>query len=183
MGKKCCVYGCQTNFKLRNGSSEDKLSVYRFPTDEDEKRAWISAIPNDKLVVSKDSVVCALHWPSGFETVSKKGKLRPKHPPSVWPNVPLSQMPTPSPSPRTTKLASCSKRNIERDQLEAFTLSDSMTFSQLKEKLLVNGRDMCVPVIAFMDGEVLNIQSKKLLNSVPLFLVRIFDDPSFENFI
>jgi hypothetical protein len=183
MGKKCCVYGCKTNYLSANKSSGDmQVSVFRFPKDEDEKQAWVSAIPNAKFTFSKNTVVCELHWPSGFEKVSKKGKTRPKDPPSVWPNVPSSQIPSPAPPPRTTKRSSCSERNTEEDQLAAFLMSDNVTFCEIKDKLLASERDLPVPVIAYMDGDVLNVQSKKLLNGVPLFIVRILTDQSLENF-
>lgn len=182
MGKKCCVYGCKTNYSSEKGcNAERKLSVYRFPKDENEKKAWISAIPNDKLVVSKNTVVCELHWPSGFETISCRGKQRPKHPPSVWPNVPASQIPTPAPPPRTTVRSSCSHRNTEQDELTAFLLSDTVTFHDLQEQLLSNKKELSIPMIAFMDSGILNIQSKKYFNGVPLFLVKIFEDQTFEN--
>ena len=183
MGKKCCVYGCKTKYLSEERSSGDrKVSVFRFPNNEDEKQAWISAIPNAELTVSKDTVVCDLHWPSGFEKVSKNGKPRPKDPPSVWPNVPLSQIPTPAPTPRTTKRSSCFERNTDEDQLAAFLMSDNVTFCELKDKLLASERDLPVSVIAYMDSDVLNVQSKILLNGVPLFNVRISKDQSFENF-
>ena len=46
--------------------------MYRFPKDQTEKGKWIKAIPNANLRVSKDTVVCALHWPSGFEGIEWK---------------------------------------------------------------------------------------------------------------
>lgn len=183
MGKKCCVYGCKTNYSsAKVCSTEKKVSVFRFPKDETEKKAWISAIPNDKLVVSGDTVVCEIHWPAGFETISTRGKLRPKHPPSVWPNVPASQIPTPAPAPRTTKRSSFLERNTEEDQFDEFLKRDNVSFGEMKEKLLANERDLPVPVIAYMDGCVLHVQSKKCINGVPLFVVNICQDQSFENF-
>ena len=71
--------------------------------DEGERKAWICAVPNADLSVTNDTVVCELHWPSDFKTVSKKGRSRPKFPPSVFPNVPPGQIPTPAPPPRSTK--------------------------------------------------------------------------------
>ena len=38
------------------------------------------------------------HWPDGYETVAVNGKVRPKDPPSVFPGVKPSQIPTPQPS-------------------------------------------------------------------------------------
>ena len=158
------------------------MSVFRFPKEEGEKQAWIKAIPNAKLTVTKDTVVCELHWPSEFEKISKNGKFRPRDPPSVWPHVPSSQIPTPAPSSRTTKRTSSSQRNTEEDQLAAFLASDNVTFCEMKDKLLTSERNLPAPVISYMDGDVLNVQSRKLLNGVPLFIIRISQDLSFENF-
>lgn len=106
MGKKCCVYGCKTNYKSeKERGAGKKVSVFRFPKEENVKQAWIAAIPNANLTVSKDNVICELHWPFEFETISKNGKLRPRYPPSIWPNVPSSQIPTPALPLRTTKRA------------------------------------------------------------------------------
>lgn len=183
MGKKCCVYGCKTNYSSENGSGvESKLSVFRFPKDDTEKKAWIAAIPNDKLNVTKDTVVCERHWPTGFETITIRGKQRPKNPPSVWPNVPACQIPTPAPPSRPTKRSSCLERNKEEDQLAAFLKSDNFTFSEVKQKLLTNERDLPAPVICFMDSCMLHIQSKKFLSGVPSFMVKISPDQTFENF-
>ena len=63
------------------------MSVYCFPKDETEKEKWIKAIPNANFGVTKETVVCALHWPSGFEEIKVNGKFRPKEPPSIWPGV------------------------------------------------------------------------------------------------
>ena len=64
MEKKCCVYARKTNYSSEKLKS-DKILVYRFPKDETEKEKWIKAIANANLRVSKDTAVCALHWPSG----------------------------------------------------------------------------------------------------------------------
>ena len=73
MGKKYCVYACKTNYSSEKLKS-DKILVYLFPKDEKEKEKWIKAVPNANLRVSKDIVVCALHWPSGFEDIQVNGK-------------------------------------------------------------------------------------------------------------
>ncbi|KAK7106695.1 hypothetical protein V1264_017922 [Littorina saxatilis] len=186
MGRKCSVYGCKTNYKSEEGcGSERKVSVYRLPSDSAERALWISAITNDNFTAKQHTVVCELHWPPGFETISKNGKQRPKHPPSVWPNVPSSQIPTPAPSPRPTKRTSSSLRNTEADQLACFLNSDSVTFCDLQSILLASKspkRDLLVPVFAFMDDSVVHVQSKKMVNGVPLFVVRISQDLTFVNF-
>ena len=182
MGRKCCVYGCKTNYASEKGLGADKFSVYRFPKERD-KEAWVSVIPNDKFVLHKESVVCELHWPSGFETINFRGKKRPKNPPSVWPNIPSSQTRTPGPPPRSTKNSSTGfERNRLEDELCAFQERDNVTFSVMKDTLLANTKDLPVPVISFMDCEILHIQSRKFLSGVPMFMTRIFSDQMFENF-
>ena len=73
------------------------MTKYRcivFPKNKTKKEKWIRAIPNANLRVSKDIVVCALHWPSGFEEIKVNGKSRLKDLPSIWPGVPSSQVAT-----------------------------------------------------------------------------------------
>lgn len=186
MGKKCCVYGCKTNYKSENVSSgEQKVSVYRFPMEDCARKAWISAIPNRDFsadCVMKNTVVCELHWPPGFETISKKGRLRPKFPPSVWPNVPVSQQRTQPFTPRTTKRSSSSVRTQKEDELAAFQLADKVTFPEMKDELLAGKRQFSAPVVVFMDEEVLHVQSRKFVNGVPQFVTRMFPNQTFENF-
>ena len=156
MGEKCCVYGCKTNYSSKKAcDGERKLSVYRFPKDETERAAWISVIPNANFTAKTDTVICELHWPHGFETISKCGKSRPKNPPSVWPNVPSSQIPTPGTSPRTTKRTSTSVRNrsTEPDELADFVSRD-VSFCDLENTLVASKRDLPVPVFAFKDDSV-----------------------------
>ena len=122
MGRKCCVYACKTNYSTEKLKS-DKILVDRFPKDEKEK--WIKAIPNANLRASKETVVSALNWPSGFEEIKVNGKSRPKDPPSIWPGVTSSQVPTWSP-PRPTKKACSSTRSVEEDQLSGILRSDKL---------------------------------------------------------
>ena len=95
MPKKCCVYACSTNYARSKNKSQDKVSVFRFPKDISDKEKWMQAVPNSNLIVSDNTVICELHWPKNFETLKVRGgKLRPKNPPSLWPGIPLSQIPT-----------------------------------------------------------------------------------------
>ena len=47
----------------------------------------IKVIPNANLRVSKDSVICALHWPSRFEEIKFNEKNRSKDLPTIWSGV------------------------------------------------------------------------------------------------
>ena len=126
--------------------------MYLFPKDEKEKEKWIEAVPNANLRVSKDIVVCALHWPSGFEDIKVNGKSRPKDPPSIWPGVPSSQTPTASKPCSST-------RSIEEDQLSEFLSSDKVTFTSLKENLK-NQRESLVHLSCFIIEDILYVQSQ-----------------------
>ena len=81
MSTKCCVTGCTSNYDPTN-----KISVFRLPKDKDERGRWMKAIPRDNIHIpdSANVVVCIKHFPDGFETVSVKGRLRPKNLPSIF---------------------------------------------------------------------------------------------------
>ena len=55
------------------------------------------------LTLTKDSVICELHWPVSYPTMKFRGKCRPTNPPTVWPGVPASVIPTPVAVPRKTR--------------------------------------------------------------------------------
>ena len=61
----------------------------------------MKAIPRDNIDLDLDlpdranTIACIQHFPDGFETVSVKGRLRPKTPPSIFSNLPQSLVPTP----------------------------------------------------------------------------------------
>ena len=182
MVKTCCVFGCKTGYASQKDTT---ASVFRFPKEEGERQAWIAAIPRKNLVVNNDTVICSLHWPPGYATVTKNGEARPKELPTVWPDcIPASQIPTPQPSPRSTKRTSCSQRNVFPDELEEFLKRDRVTFADMKDELLAGTRDLCAPVVVWMDDDdgILNVQSRKMCTGVPLFLIRISNDQRFENF-
>ena len=89
MGRKCCVTECTSNYN-RN----DKISVFRLPKDPDERKRWIQCIPRDNIPDNSNTVVCVKHFPEGYECIKVNGKYRPKNPPSIFPNIPSSMVPT-----------------------------------------------------------------------------------------
>ena len=100
MGRKCCVLNCEGNY-----DKENKAKTFRLPSaanDLAERNRWISNIPN-KIVESKNTVVCEAHWPVGYETVKLRGKERPKDAPTIFTSIPKSMVPTPQPKQRPTK--------------------------------------------------------------------------------
>ena len=57
-----------------------------------------------------------------------------------------------------------------------------MTFDELKDKLLTSDRNLPVPVISYMENDILHIVSKEINNGVPLFVVKISQDLTYENY-
>ena len=108
----------------------EKIPVYHLPSIDVERAKWVKTIPNDNLIINENTVVCALHWPKNFETVKGQGgKLRPKNPPSVWPGIPLSQVPTAFAPEKNTQCSSSSFRNAQNDELPSFLAQDKLTFA------------------------------------------------------
>ena len=72
---------------------------------------------NANLTVNSYTVLCELNWPKKFQTIELRGgKLRPKNSPSVWPEVPYSQISTPSIPEHTTKRTQSAVRNSKDDK-------------------------------------------------------------------
>ena len=80
---KCCVPNCESNY----ASSNDKVPVYKFPQNNEDKKKWIAAIPRANLVVSKYTPVCRKHWPENAIFVLVYGKQKPKEQPSVFSDI------------------------------------------------------------------------------------------------
>ena len=64
MPLKCCVPECESNYKSSGGVY---VSVYKLPSDENERKKWISAIPRANIVITKYTAVCRRHWPDDAE--------------------------------------------------------------------------------------------------------------------
>ena len=180
MVKKCCVARCNGNFDGRN-----KVSVFRFPKDPEENQRWRSAIPRENIPTSVDTVVCERHWPQNYEFILVRSKKRPIHPPSVFPNVPDSVIPTAPPKPRPTSIACSSTRNILPDQQEQFLNLDKIqSFESLCDKFIkdnhnFNGR---FSLVSFkLEETCLIIQSKTFEepSCIPTFLLKIMNDYTY----
>ena len=140
MPNKRCVYACHTIYQKEKNkipSELNKISVYRFPSDNVEPEKWIKAIPNSNLVVTKYTVICELRWPPNFDTVIVRGgKRRPKNPPSIWLGITLSQIPTANPTERTTKRSLSGIRSTLDDELDTFLTRDKANFCDIKNKFI-----------------------------------------------
>jgi len=126
MGRKCSVGGCKTGYDSQKGA--EKVTLYGFPSDETECRAWIASLPNilsyEKVSKSKNISVCALHFPQNVPLVRRGSKLVPTVPPSIFPNVPSSSIPTPQSTPRPTSKSRSDCRAVDIDEMPEFLAKD-----------------------------------------------------------
>ena len=85
MPKRCAAYGCHGNYR-----GEPYSRMVRFPSNEDEREAWINALPNRKGTVTnrKDLFICASHFNCAWQTC--RGGKRPVGPPTVFVGIPKS---------------------------------------------------------------------------------------------
>ena len=90
MPSTCCVGGCKSNYKKEIELIGETV-VFRFPSTTDEERSrrlWFDSLPN-KVEDTDSKRICEKHWPENYETVKRKGRDVPLHPPSVF-SLPLS---------------------------------------------------------------------------------------------
>lgn len=88
---KCCVPGCNSNYK------KPYVSVFHFPNNEELKKKWLVKIHRENYIITKYSCVCILHFPKEFvitedSFVDSEGKItvkrdRPKLIPEAYPTV------------------------------------------------------------------------------------------------
>ena len=53
----------------------------------------------------------------------------------------------------------------------------------MKETLLNNKKDFVCPVVAFLDENILTVQSSKFVDGIPLFMLRIYNNLYFETLL
>lgn len=206
MGRKCCFLHCHSNYdtsqaknpvlKERNDQKHEvheergvHIPTFKFPDDPEKRRKWIRAVPyltEEQYNTYKSApVLCEKHWPTGYETTkSRNGKIRPLHPPSVWikdgKEIPKSEIPTPSPKPRTTKRSSFEVRTSQEDQLNEFLEADKMSFESLTGG--VSSHKFDVPVTTFIIDDVQWVQSNEFIHGIPKFALKIYKDLTFDSF-
>ena len=97
--------------------------------------------------------------------------------------MPSSQIPTPSAVQRNIKQKKPSNvRNQIADELNAFLELDKINYTNLKESLLNNKKDFVWKVVAFLDENILTVQSSKFVDGIPLFMLIIYNNLHFEIF-
>ena len=155
MVNRCLVPSCNPNYRSRNGSiAPKKTKIFRFPTNKEECAAWLDAIPLKRKIDEKKPFLCERHWPNSYATVTKKGKVKPRDPPSVWPDhekiLPPSCRPPPPPKQRPTKRASLAVRNMQPDELPSFLQQDRVTFQIIKERVSSGCDIFCCSTTAYV---------------------------------
>ena len=161
----------------------ERVSVYRLPSDPEERKRWMKAIPRDNIPDKPDTVVCAKHFPPNFPVVKVKGRERPKDPPSIFENLPKSLLPTPPPPKRLTTKATSSSRRLssEKDELSIFLEADKISSFQSICDIL--SKDRLDGVIYYVCGDCIYIQSKEMCESkcgIPKYLLKISSNLSYE---
>ena len=123
MVRKCCVTGCKSNYL----SEKEKVTVYRLPSDSEERQRWIKAITRFSTPESRNTVVCVKHFPPDFQVLKIKGKSRLRDPSSAFENIPKSLiLTTPTPKRPTKKAASSSRSEVLHGELSTFFINDSI---------------------------------------------------------
>ena len=56
----CSIPGCKTGYK--SCKSEEKVALFGFPSNEELKQQWISAIPRKNWAITKNHKVCIKHF-------------------------------------------------------------------------------------------------------------------------
>ena len=111
MPKKCCTHfdgePCTSNYD----SNPEKVHVFRFPRNPEERIIWINSLPT-KVTVNDETVLCEQHWPVDFPRKSCEGPLgyRPMNPPSEFGSTSTSFLP---------QTPSVVERNVERRTVSA----------------------------------------------------------------
>ncbi|XP_076686203.1 uncharacterized protein LOC143378372 [Andrena cerasifolii] len=102
MPRRCCVPGCKGNYDSTL-KSDNYISVFLFPKNEELQKKWVAAIPRKQWTPTKYSAVCSLHFADNdihrYEKVTSPNgtlenvllrcpKLVENAVPSIFPNLP-----------------------------------------------------------------------------------------------
>ena len=150
----CCIPGCKTGYK--SCKSEEKVALFGFPSNEELKQKWISAIPRKNWTIKKNHKVCIKHFSNDdIEEYSndhhdkrradresqtlKRLRLNSTAVPRIFPNLPkyLSTNKPPDRSTASSSAARQSKQNVLFQQnAEKMFLKDQIDdISMLKDKI------------------------------------------------
>lgn len=117
-----------------------KPKLFSFPKDPLELENWLRACPNILPEGHKMQMACEWHWPEGYETVppAKNPHIcsdKPKHPPSIFNDIPPSCSRVGLSKPRPTSRALTEARAPSCDELEEFESFDIInSFDDFRSK-------------------------------------------------
>jgi hypothetical protein len=147
MPRKCCVPACKSNYS----SESEKVTVFRFPKDENLKQKWIRCIHRHNFKPNTQSVVCIHHFdptfvikeekyvqPDGSEVVipNKRLKLTDTAIPTIFPHQPKYMSTAAAPVRQSLKIRDVQKKvfadNVAQKKIERDRIS---TIGDIKSKL------------------------------------------------
>ena len=118
--KKCCIRECKENY-----NKENWRKVFRLPSNETEKKLWLSFFSKFySLAGQRYAVICEVHCSKNTTLMSHRGKLCPVDPPCIF-KVSVSSVNFAVSS--KTKRPLPSVRSILQDELPAFKENDRFT--------------------------------------------------------
>lgn len=153
MVNKCCVPGCDSNYKRQSDSQNKKyVHTFLFPSDPELCSKWIKSIPRQNLTVSKYTVVCEKHFEESsiirFDVIPglngkpeqkilrKKLKLKEGSFPTIFPNLPSYLSSSPAPQREAPEAKKRKLQERDDDNFQSFLESDKVkSFSSLKETM------------------------------------------------
>ena len=117
----------------------------------------MKVIPGDNIPDSKDTSVCEIFWPKGYPAIRVHGKVRPRDPPSIFPGVPKSMIPTQPSKPRPTSKTSLTVRRKKEDELTSLLQKDKISYESLIKNVV--SHKFASTITYYTVDEVLHIQS------------------------
>ena len=150
----CCIPGCNTGY--RSNASKEKISLYKFPKDENMRQKWIRAIPRKDWIPTDSHRVCAKHFhKDDFVVASADSKInrrnsreknslqrkraKPEAIPRIFAGLP-SYLSTSAASERSTSCSSSARVTRENTLItnhnNEFLMKDNVeNLKMLKDKL------------------------------------------------
>ena len=165
MPTHCCVPLC-TRKGYRDEETGEKVSYFKFPTEERLKKLWIYAIRRDEgknFQVSKNTKVCSRHFKSDDLKKSLNGVVSLKNGavPSVFAWKRSSPCKRPPPTPRISSMATSVSQNLNENISE---LVESACSSESLETLECSSNSHLSPEMeAQQTATKLDLQSKENL--------------------
>ena len=61
MSSSCCVPRCTSNY-----SRTDRITVFKFPKDLEQRKKWLNAIHRKDFIIKESTVICIKHFDNKF---------------------------------------------------------------------------------------------------------------------